>query len=132
MQLTLRQAELAIGKPSTLRNEVREALHNDDLYKSLAPYFSPPGLTGSKAYDQGVSMQKLLDWDKTKNDEKIGAYKATHRELWVHVYAILGGAFEVYHGRIIGLLEMKPKNPEEAEANAAAEAATPNGGGDIE
>lgn len=132
MQLTLRQAELAVGKPSSLRNEVREALHNDALYLKLADYFSPPGVTGSKAYDQGVAVQKMLDWDVEKNGGKITAYKASHRELWVHIYAVLGGAFQVSHGRIVGLLEVKPADPEQAEAKAATEASTPNGGGDIQ
>jgi hypothetical protein len=132
MQITLRQAELAIGKPSTLRNEIRAALHNDELYLTVADYFSPPGVTGSKAYDQGVAVQKILDWDVEKNGKKISAYKASHRELWVHVYAVLGGAFQVSHGRVIGLLEVKPADASAAEATAAAEAAGTKAGGDIE
>jgi hypothetical protein len=132
MQITLRQAELAVGKPSTLRQLVRDALHNDDFYISIADYLSPPGKTGSKAYDQGVAVQKMLDWDVAKNGGKITAYKASHRELWIHVYAVLGGAFQVSHGRIIGLLEMKHENSEQSEAEAAVEATTLNGGGDIQ
>ena len=132
MNLTLRQAELAVGTPSSLRAEVRAALRNDDFYSSVSGYFSPPGMTGSKAYDQGIAVQKLLDWDAAKNGGKINAYKASHRELWVHIYAVLSTVFQTSHGRVIGLLEVKPKDPEATEAKAAVEAASPSSGGDIE
>jgi hypothetical protein len=132
MKLTLSQAERAIGRPSAVRADVRAALRVDELYLKLDDYLQPPGVCGSKAYDQAIAAQIVFDWDKKHNNGRIASHGLNHRQLWVHIYAVLGGVFLTSHGRVIGLLENKPANPSEAEAAAAEEAATPASGGDIQ
>lgn len=132
MQITFAQAERAIGTPTALRAEVRSALRNDTIFNEISPYLQPPGVCGSKGYDQGVAADRLLSWDAKHNAGKIALFKPSHRELWGHMYAVLSAVFQTSQGRVMGLLESKPANPEETEAAAAKEAASPGSGGDIQ
>lgn len=129
--VTFAAAEAEVAKPSTLRDAIRSALRNDSLYQEISPYLEPPGVAGSKGYDQGIATQKLYDWDAKHNKGVIKAMEPCHRKLWLQLYGVLGGVFQVRGGRVVGLLEHKPEDREAAE-NAAAKEAAGHTGGDIQ
>jgi hypothetical protein len=115
------QAELNACRPSTVREEIRKALRDQPLWATIEPLILPPGKQGSKEYDHAIVVDRILQWDAKNNNGKIASFGMSPRLLWDHAYAVLGGVFKVGRGRVIGLLENKPADPEAAEAAAANE-----------
>jgi hypothetical protein len=101
-------------KPSTIYTLVDEALNfnNGACYSEIEPYLMPPGVCGSRQFDQGEAVRILLKHDSEMNGRIAVIMESKHlsrRMLWDYLQRVLRNAgFRMRHGRLTGLLEHKP------------------------
>ena len=98
---------------ATVQSTITEVLHANDncCYEEMEPHLMPPGVAGSRFYDQAYAVRILLDHDKihggmlhTMMIEK----RMRERMVWDYLYKALKKAgFRMKSGRLIGLLEDK-------------------------
>jgi len=114
------------AKPDDFKMVIKQVILRGEgaCYREMEQYLRPPGVTGSKAFDQGQAVNVLLkhDWLHANRDGgenvKVGtlrqlmsASKANEREIWdrlVSVMRDIGMRFK--HGRLVGakMLEEQP------------------------
>ena len=89
----------------------------DACYIEMEQYLLPPGVTGSKFFDQANAVRVLLEYDRdgdavlTKMMGETPSLK--QRQLWDYLQRVLRNAgFKMRHGRLAGLLEA-PLNSKE-------------------
>ena len=114
------EVEAKKASPSTLREIVKGVLRADDgaCYSDMESYLMPPGVSGSRSFDQAYAVKVLMAHD-AENKGQIATKMAdtptlNHRALWDILQNVLrSSGFKMRHGRLIGLLEHK--KPEEDE-----------------
>ena len=91
-----------------IKNVLRS--NGDSCYIEMEPYLLPPGVTGSKFFDQANAVRVLLEHDRdgdsvlTKMMAETPSLK--QRQLWDYLQRVLRQAgFKMKHGRLAGLLE---------------------------
>lgn len=107
------------ARPNKIRPAIEAVLNSDPkCWEEMEPYLREPGVTGFRFYDQHAAVLVLRKYDEL--DKKlIEALEVTDRELWDHLYAVLGRVFDMRHGRINGLLaHTPPVRPSQAEQGA--------------
>ena len=112
--------EAKTASPSTLRDIVKGVLRADDgaCYSAMELYLMPPGISGSRSFDQAYAVKVLMVHDG-KQEGQIATKMAdtptlNHRALWDILQNVLrSSGFKMRHGRLVGLLEHK--KPEEDE-----------------
>jgi len=114
--------EAKTAKPMVVNQAIKDVLkaNGDSCYIDMERYLVPPGVTGSRAFDQAFAVMVLL-----KHDQKNGSFlktamgetpQLTERVLWDRLQAVLRGAgFKVSHGRLVGLLEA-PKEDDNGDS----------------
>lgn len=103
---SFKNVESSRAKPAVVSEAVRQVLRDDDFWATIEPYLLPPGICGSKNYDQANVVRDLLEWDEANNNGTIAGFGLSDRHLWGVIYRELPKAgFLTSHGRIIGLLE---------------------------
>ncbi len=105
------EVEAKTAKPSTINQVIKEVLRADDdaCYSELEPYLVPPGLSGSRQFDQAYAVGVLLEHDR-RNGGRIRLVMdnstLTERLLWDKLQSVLRQVgFRMRHGRLVGLLE---------------------------
>lgn len=115
------------AKPDHIKGVCKNLLLLKDgaCYKEMEPFLRAPGVTGSKAFDQGNAVNVMLkhDWmlanigpdgeksKTTKNGDLRQIMintKANERELWDRLVAVLrdlGMRFK--HGRLVGAIALE-------------------------
>lgn len=106
----------------TLRDLIATVLRKDKgrCYAEMEPYLLAPGVSGSRYFDQAYAVQVLLTHDREGDGQlaKIMVNTPTlkHRTLWDELQFVLRkSGFKMKHGRLIGLLEHRPKADDEKE-----------------
>jgi len=101
------------ASPTTLNQIIKDVLrdNNDACYADMEPFLLPPGISGSKTFDQAYAVEALLKHD-AKNGGRIAvvmeSQRLSRRMLWDRIQSVLRSVgFKVSHGRIVGLLEDK-------------------------
>jgi hypothetical protein len=112
MLSSFKEAEAKTASPKPLRDAIRAAYRDHVLWAKTLPYLTPPGICGSKSYDQAYVVRDLLEWD-AKHGEYITMYchenRISPRMLWNYCYEIFGRVFRTSHGRVVGILEAGEK-----------------------
>lgn len=106
------EVEAKKASPSTLRDIVKGVLRADDgaCYSEMESYLMPPGVSGSRSFDQAYAVKVLMKYD-AKNEGQIATKMAdtptlNHRALWDILQNVLrSSGFKMRHGRLVGLLE---------------------------
>jgi hypothetical protein len=105
-----------------IRDMVAAVLRADNgaCYADMEAYLLPPGVTGSKSFDQAFSVRVLLDHDKDTGGHIASAMAATptlkHRTLWDTLQTVLrNSGFKMRHGRLAGLLENRQTETENGD-----------------
>lgn len=113
------EVEAKTAKPLSVNTSIRSVLkaNGDSCWIDMERYLMPPGISGSRAFDQAYAVNILLKHDKDNGGMIHAAMEAspqlTHRVLWDRLQSVLRVAgFRVSHGRLIGLLE-NPKEDDE-------------------
>ncbi len=112
--------ESKAASPSTLKDAVLGVLRANDgeCYSSLEVYLMPPGVSGSRSFDQAYAVSTLLEFDRS-GDGMIARILANtpnikHRSLWDVLQVVLrGSGFKMKHGRLVGLLEHNPDSKDD-------------------
>lgn len=114
------EVEAKTASPQTLNMIVRDVLRADDgiCYAEMERYLRPPGVSGSRQFDQAYAVDVLMKHDATTGGRIASAVESTgltRRELWDRLVSVLRSVgFRIQHGRLTGLrLEDKRKNGEE-------------------
>jgi len=115
------EVEAKKASPLAINDHIRAVLRGNEsaCYSELEPYLIPPGVSGSRQFDQAYAVSVLLKHDAKHNDSLINiALRETslsHRALWDRLQSVLRRAgFQMKHGRLIGVLEDKSgKNGDE-------------------
>jgi hypothetical protein len=95
-------------RPKKLRDSLVEVCLLDGVWDEMEKYLVPPGVEGSKAFDQIQSVNVLR-----KHDKKGYLAKYNGRMLWIELSKALPYiGFRMQHGRVVGVLEHKPKEDE--------------------
>jgi len=105
------------ASPVVVGELVRIALGNQELWASIEPFALPPGVCGSKAFDQANIVRTIKEWD-ANNGGKINALDMSDRILWDYIYREMSKVFKTSHGRVLGLLENKSQENNDANANS--------------
>ena len=98
---------------STILEELIKVLHADDnaCYEEMEPRLMPPGVAGSRFYDQHAAVMIMLAHDKLHGGMihiMMTEQRLSERMLWDYMYKALKKAgFKMKSGRLIGLLEDK-------------------------
>lgn len=108
------EVEAKTASPSTLRQIVRGILGANDgaCYSEMEAYLMPPGVSGSRYFDQAYAVKVLMSHDAELNGQIAARMADTptlnHRAIWDILQAVLRATgFKMRHGRLIGLLEHK-------------------------
>lgn len=114
-----------LAKNATTKNiqdAINDVLKSDDnaCYNEMEPRLLPPGIAGSRFYDQAAAVAILLSHDKVHGGiihTMMVEKRLNERMLWDLMYKALRKAgFKMKSGRLIGLLEDKSdQNGEEAQ-----------------
>lgn len=105
--------------PVTVEAAVRQALKLEDgeCYARMERYLTPPGVCGSRAFDQHEAVKILLEFDERNGGNIIRIMKETGMSqllLWTKLYAVLRRiGFQMQHGRLVGVLEHKTNDDAE-------------------
>lgn len=111
-------------KPDTIKSVIKDIVLWKDgaCYREMERYLRAPGVTGSKAFDQGNSVNVLLKWDhlKANSDENdrtlrvgrlraiMNGTKANEREVWDRLVSVLRDiGFRFKHGRLVGAISIE-------------------------
>lgn len=104
----------------SIRDTVAAVLRADGgaCYAEMEAYLLPPGVSGSKFFDQAYAVSVLMAHDRDGDGQiaKIMANTPTlkHRTLWDILQSVLRGAgFKMKHGRLAGLLENRTDERED-------------------
>ncbi len=107
------EVEAKQASPTTINQIVKDVLRaNDDAcYTDMEQWLLPPGVSGSRSFDQAYAVETLLTHD-AKNGGRIAvimvSQRLSHRMLWDRLQTVLRGVgFKLSHGRLVGLLEDK-------------------------
>lgn len=106
-----RDTEAKVAKPLAVTEIIRSHLRSDECWGSIEPYIMPPGVAGSKYFDQALAVEALLTYDAEKGKGALNAMmnkspQLSRRVLWDRLHdQIRKGGFKMQHGRLIGLLE---------------------------
>jgi hypothetical protein len=105
------EVEAKRASPATLNAIIKDVLraNNDACYIDLERFLLPPGVSGSKTFDQAYAVERLLEHD-VKNGKRLATAMKdqglSHRLIWDRLYAVLRAVgFQMKHGRLVGLLE---------------------------
>ncbi len=114
------EVEAKKASPSTLRDIIKGVLRAKDgvCYSEMEPYLMPPGVRGSRSFDQHSAVMVLMAHDAENKGQIATKMSDTptlnHRALWDILQGVLRSTgFKMRHGRLIGLLEHQ--KPEEEE-----------------
>ena len=106
----------------TIRDTVAGILRADGgaCYAEMEAYLLPPGVSGSKFFDQAYAVKVLLKHDREGEGQiaKIMVNTPTlkHRTLWDVLQQVLRTAgFKMRHGRLAGLIENRPDSDEQED-----------------
>ena len=105
------EVEAKQASPLTLNTLVKDVLraNNDACYVEMEKYLLPPGISGSKSFDQAYAVSVLLQHD-SDNGGRIAtvmdSQNLSRRLLWDRLQSVLRNVgFKFAHGRMVGLLE---------------------------
>ena len=108
------EVEAKTASPSTLREIVKNILRANDgsCYSEMEAYLMPPGVSGSRYFDQAYAVKVLMKHDATQEGQIATRMADTptlnHRALWDILQSVLrSSGLKMKHGRLIGLLEHK-------------------------
>lgn len=118
-RLNFGDAMASRANPKQIGETVRNAMTNQDCWAAIEPFALPPGLCGSKSFDQANIVRELKDWDAAHNNGKVAAFGMSDRVLWNYIYRELSKVFQTSHGRVLGLLEDKSKQEDGAPGNGS-------------
>jgi len=110
------KAEASLAKPAVVRDEINRALKAPGVWTTIEPYVKPPGVTGSKYYDQANAVIAILEWDEEENDGVIASFGLDDRAIWKYMYKLFATVFQVSQGRVMGLLEYDDTDVVEEES----------------
>ena len=103
----------------TISDAIKAVLraNKDACYIEIEPFLLPPGITGSKFFDQANAVRVLLNHDRDGDAALTRMMAETKslkdRQLWDYLQRVLRNAgFKMRHGRLAGLLE-GPSNEKE-------------------
>ena len=106
------EVEAKTAKPLAVNQRIREILQaNDDAcWVEMERYLMPPGISGSRAFDQAYAVEILLKHDALQGKWLHKAMEEipqlNHRALWdILVRVMRTAGFKMSHGRLTGLLE---------------------------
>lgn len=114
------EVEAKTASPSTLRDIVKGVLRADEgaCYADMEAYLMPPGVSGSRSFDQAYAVKVLMKHDALQKGQIATKMADTptlnHRALWDILQNVLRqSGFKMRHGRLIGLLEHKKDDEDE-------------------
>jgi len=114
------EVEAKTASPSTLREIVKSVLRADDgaCYSEMETYLMPPGVSGSRSFDQAYAVKVLMTHDGIQKGQIATRMADTptlnHRALWDILQNVLrASGFRMKHGRLIGILEHKKSDDED-------------------
>ena len=112
-------------KKDTILEAVLSVLRADNgaCYSAMEQYILPPGVTGSKFFDQAYAVGVLLEYDQQEEKRIMKMREQTpglnERLLWdVLQKALRVAGFKMRHGRLAGLLEKPITADDKSESNA--------------
>ena len=119
--------EAQTASPSTLRDIVKGVLRADSgaCYAEMESYLMPPGVSGSRSFDQAYAVKVLLKHDANLEGQiatkMVDTPTLNHRALWDILQNVLrSSGFRMKHGRLVGLLEHK-KDPAQEDNDSAGQ-----------
>lgn len=105
------EVEAKQASPTTLNQIIKEVLRasNDACYSEMERWLLPPGVSGSKSFDQAYAVETVLKHDAI-NGGRIAVVMESQglsrRLLWDRIQSVLRSVgFKISHGRLVGLLE---------------------------
>jgi hypothetical protein len=98
------------ANPKQIGEEIRSLLCNQDVWRDIEPYLLPPGICGSRQFDQANVVAKLREAEIQQSKKhgvpsRLEAFGLTDVELWRYIYREIGKVLLTKQGRVIGLLE---------------------------
>lgn len=105
-KLNFGNALASVASPKVIADVLRDLLSNQDLWGKVEPFVLPPGVCGSKSFDQANIVREIKDYDAKKGN-RVAAFGLSDRILWNYIYRELQKVFQCSHGRVLGLLEDK-------------------------
>jgi hypothetical protein len=134
-KLNFGNALASVASPKVISEVLRDLLAHQELWTKIEPFSLPPGVCGSKAFDQANIVREIKDYDSKKGN-RVAAFGLSDRVLWNYVYRELQKVFTCSHGRVLGLLEYKRPTEENPDAKDPGYIVTgmdgSGNGGDIE
>lgn len=105
------EVEAKQASPTTLNQIIKDVLRasNGACYSDMERWLLPPGVSGSKAFDQAYAVETVLKHD-AMNGGRIAVVMESQglsrRLLWDRVQSVLRSVgFKISHGRLMGILE---------------------------
>ena len=107
---------------NSVRDIVANVLRADGgaCYSEMEAYLLPPGVSGSKFFDQAYAVSVLLKHDRDGEGQiakvMVNTPTLKHRTLWDVLQQVLRTAgFKMSHGRLAGLIENRSDETEKAD-----------------
>lgn len=105
------EVEAKTAKPLVVNQLIKDILKadSDSCYVEMEKFLMPPGVTGSKSFDQAYAVSTLIKHDAMQEGLLAAAMESTsqltHRLLWDRLQHVLRSAgFSVSHGRLVGVI----------------------------
>lgn len=105
------EVEAKKASPTTINQIIKDVLRasNDACYSEMERWLLPPGVSGSRSFDQAYAVEALLKHDAI-NGGRISVIMESQglsrRLLWDRIMSVLRAVgFRFSHGRLIGVIE---------------------------
>ena len=105
------EVEAKKASPITINQIIKDVLRasNDACYSEMEQWLLPPGVSGSRSFDQAYAVEVVLKHDSS-NGGRIASIMESHglsrRLLWDRIQSVLRSVgFKFSHGRLVGLIE---------------------------
>lgn len=105
------EVEAKKASPTTINQIIKDVMRasNDACYSEMERWLLPPGVSGSRSFDQAYAVEVVLKHD-AQNGGRIAVIMESQglsrRLLWDRIQSVLRSVgFKFSHGRLVGVLE---------------------------
>ena len=105
---SITEVEAKTAKPMAVNSIIKDVLKANDekAWADIERYLMPPGVSGSRQFDQAYAVKSLLDADAETGGRIAIVMESTgmsRRMLWDRLHAVLKSVgFRMSHGRLLG------------------------------